>query len=546
VRRLLVVAAFAVIGFAALPAGPAAAHPLGNFTVNRYAGLTLYPDRVDAVVVADVAELPTLQDPPASCAEATSALVVSIDGAGLSWAVSNSSFAYADGAGGLKTSRLECRLSAPARLARSAEVSVAYRFRDDRIGWRELVATGSGVRLVGSSLPTASLSDELRHYPNDLLASPPDVRSATFTVAPGAGAAPARAVSSASSGASPLGMTGPLAGAERWLEDAVGGRRLTPLVGLLAVLLALMLGAAHAALPGHGKTVMAAYLAGRRGRARDAVAVGATVTLTHTGGVLALGLLLTTVAGIAGEAVLGWLGFASGALVAAIGVGALVSAVRRGRRRAIARHHHHDHDQEQGHGGAPGHAHDHDHDHSHTPGHDHSHRSGYNDGHRPGHDHSHTPGHDHSHTPGHDHSHTPGHDHSHTPRHDDDHTPAPGRAHDHDHGQSGGHDHGPGKWGIAGLGIAGGLVPSPSALIVLLGAIALGRTAFGILLVIAYGLGMAATLTAAGLLLIRLRDRLEGRFRFAARWRTAAPPFTAGLIVLVGLGLAGRALSAIA
>jgi ABC-type nickel/cobalt efflux system permease component RcnA len=498
------VAALAAIGFAALPAGPAAAHPLGNFTVNRYAGLTLYPDRVDAVVVADVAELPTLQDPPASCAEATSALVVSIDGAGLSWAVSDSSFAYADGAGGLKTSRLECRLSAPARLARSAEVSVAYRFRDDRIGWRELVATGSGVRLVGSSLPTASLSDELRHYPNDLLASPPDARSATFTVAPGAGAAPARAVWSASSGASPLGMTGPLAGAERWLEDAVGGRRLTPLVGLLAVLLALMLGAAHAALPGHGKTVMAAYLAGRRGRARDAVAVGATVTLTHTGGVLALGLLLTTVAGIAGEAVLGWLGFASGALVAAIGVGALVSAVRRGRRRAIAQHHHHDHDQEQGHGGAPGHAQDHDH----------------------------------SHTPGHDHSDTPGHNH----------TPTPGRAHDHDHGQSRGHghDHGLGKWGIAGLGIAGGLVPSPSALIVLLGAIALGRTAFGILLVIAYGLGMAATLTAAGLLLIRLRDRLEGRFRFAARWRTAAPPFTAVLIVVVGLGLAGRALSTIA
>jgi ABC-type nickel/cobalt efflux system permease component RcnA len=501
-RRLLVVAALAVIGFAALPAGPAAAHPLGNFTVNRYAGLTLYPDRVDAVVVADVAELPTLQDPPASCAEATSALTVSVDGAGLSWAVGNSSFVFADGAGGLKTSRLECRLSAPARLGRSAKVSVANRFRDDRIGWRELVAAGSGVRLVRSPLPTTSVSDELRHYPNDLLASPPDVRSATFTAAPGAGAGatPVRAAS-ASSGASPLGMTGPLAGAERWLENAVGGRRLTPFVGLLAVLLALTLGAAHAALPGHGKTVMAAYLAGRRGRARDAVAVGATVTLTHTGGVLALGLLLTTVAGVAGEAVLGWLGFGSGALVAAIGVGALVSAVRRRQRHrhadeALAVHptgrtqHHHDHDEEDGHSHAAGHTHDHSHDHSHD--------------------------HDHGH------SHTPGH------------------THDHDH------DHGPGKWGIAGMGIAGGLVPSPSALIVLLGAIALGRTAFGILLVIAYGLGMAATLTAAGLLLIRLRDRLEGRFRFAARWRAAAPPATAVLIVVVGLGLAGRALATIA
>jgi nickel/cobalt exporter len=463
-RRLLVVAAFTMIGFAALPAGPAAAHPLGNFSVNRYAGLTLHPDRVDAVVVADVAELPTLQDPPASCAEAASALVVSIDGAGLTWSVSGSTFAFADGAGGLKTSRLECRLSAPAALGRSAEVSVTNRFRDDRIGWRELVAAGYGVRLAGSPLPTVSVSDELRHYPDDLLASPLDVRSAAFTAAPGAGHQPAAAASPASSGASPLGLTGPLAGAERWLDGVVGGQRLTPLVGLLAVLLALVLGAAHAALPGHGKTVMAAYLAGRRGRVRDAVAVGATVTLTHTGGVLALGLLLTTVAGIAGEAVLGWLGVASGALVAAIGIGALLSALRRRRRTILAHHHSHAH----------------------------------------------------------------------------------GHSHGHEHGYEHEHEHGPGKWGIAGLGIAGGLVPSPSALIVLLGAIALGRTAFGILLVIAYGAGMAATLTAAGLLLIRLRDRLEGRLRFAARWRAAAPAATAALIVVVGVGLAGRALSTLA
>jgi ABC-type nickel/cobalt efflux system permease component RcnA len=89
------------------------------------------------------------------------------------------------------------------------------------------------------------------------------------------------------------------------------------------------------------------------------------------------------------------------------------------------------------------------------------------------------------------------------------------------------------------------LVPSPSALVVLLGAIALGRTAFGILLVFAYGLGMAATLTAAGLVLIRVRDRFAGRFRILARWQVAAPSATAALIVVVGLGLAGRAFSTI-
>ena len=512
-RRLLLVAALAVIGFAALPAGPAAAHPLGNFSINRYAGLTVHPDRIDATVVADVAELPTLQDPPASCAEAAAALVVTVDGAALRWAVAGSSLTFADGAGALKTSRLDCRMSAPAAIARTAAISVTNRFRDDRIGWRELVAAGSGVRLTGSSLPTTSLSDELRQYPKDLLASPSDVRSARFTAVAGGGTAPVPAAAPLSSGARPLGLTGPLAGAERWLDDTVGGQRLTPLVGLLAVLLALVLGAAHAALPGHGKTVMAAYLAGSRGRTRDAVAVGATVTLTHTGGVLVLGLLLTTVAGIAGEAVLGWLGVASGTLVAAVGVGALWSAIRR-RRSPVAGSALHRY----GHSHVHANRHEHDQAHEHDRAHVHDHRDL----------HEHDLGHDH--TDAHDHD--LGHDHTH------------GHGHGHTHGHV--HDHGPGKWGIAGLGIAGGLVPSPSALIVLLGAMALGRTVFGVLLVIAYGLGMAATLTAAGLLLVRLRDRLEGRLRFVARWRAAAPPATAALIILVGLGLAGRALSAVA
>jgi hypothetical protein len=84
-----------------------------------------------------------------------------------------------------------------------------------------------------------------------------------------------------------------LAGVDRTFQDLVGRGRLTPAVGLVAVLLALLLGAGHAALPGHGKTILAAYLAGKRGRRRDALAVAGTVTLTHTGGVLALGLILS-------------------------------------------------------------------------------------------------------------------------------------------------------------------------------------------------------------------------------------------------------------
>jgi len=522
VKRLLVVAVSAVVGFLAVPAGPAAAHPLGNFSVNRYADLTLRPDRVDALFVADVAELPTLQEAPASCAEAAAAFHVAVDGARLDWTIASGSLGYAAGAGGLRTSRLECRLTAPAALDEHAAVAVENGFRADRIGWRELVASGDGVRLVDSPVPATGISDALRSYPDDLLASPPDVRSAVLTVEPGAGSA----APGAAAGSARASGTGFLAGAEQRLTDLAGGRALTPLVGLLAVLLALVLGAAHAALPGHGKTVMAAYLAGRRGRARDAVAVGATVTLTHTGGVLVLGLLLTTFAGVAGEAVLGWLGLASGALVVAVGVAALVPAVRRRRGpRSAYDVHNHAYVVRAAEGRAHGHSHGDGHDHDHGGGHDHSH----------GHDHPHGD-HGHDHDDGHSHG---GHDHAHDHGH--------GHPHGHPHGGHS-HDHGPGRWGIAGLGIAGGLVPSPSALVVLLGAIALGRTAFGIVLVLAYGLGMAATLTAAGLLLIRLRDRYAARFagRLADRWRRLAPSATGALVVVVGLGLAGRALATLA
>ena len=103
------------------------------------------------------------------------------------------------------------------------------------------------------------------------------------------------------------------------------------------------------------------------------------------------------------------------------------------------------------------------------------------------------------------------------------------------------------------MGIAGGLVPSPSALVVLLSAIALGRTVFGIVLVIGYGAGMAGTLTLAGVLLVRVRDRYRDRppaergtlRMFAARWTRLAPYFTAALVFVVGLGLAIRSLGSI-
>ncbi|MEN3306284.1 MAG: nickel/cobalt transporter (NicO) family protein [Micromonosporaceae bacterium] len=502
-RKILGIGAAVAAGLMvalATPAHPASAHPLGNFSVNQLAALDLYRDRVQVTAIVDIAELPTLQErstvdtdrdgtasdaeragfAATTCAALAAHFALSIDGHRLEWTVGDTGFRYAPGSAGLQTSRLDCALRSAAPLGAPATVDVANGFRSDRIGWRELTAAGHGVTLVDPPVPARSISNGLTAYPRDLLSSPLSERSAQLRVRPGAGV-PAAAAAPAT--AAPVSFTVRwTAGAESALRQMVGSRHLGPLVGLLAVLLALVLGAAHAALPGHGKTVMAAYLAGRAGRPRDALVVGATVTLTHTGGVLLLGLLLTTVAGVAGETVLGWLGVVSGALVATVGIAMLTGALRRRGRPAQHRHPHH------------GRSHEH-HIHSHGPD----------------------------------------------------------EAHDHDHhglGDAHGHDQErakPGRLATVGMGIAGGLVPSPSALIILLGAIGLGRTAFGVLLVLGYGLGMAATLTAAGFALIRLRDRLAQRqgvaHRLAGRLSAVLPTGTAAVVLLVGIGLAGRALA---
>ena len=487
-RRLvsLGLAALGAIGIAlALPARPALAqpaHPLGNFSVNQAIGLDLHPDRVAVTAIVDLAELPTLQERPAvdangdgkvSAAESAAyntrvcnamagAVALRVDGDRVRWSVRPAGFEYRPGSAGLHTSRISCAFDAAADLTRRAVVDVVNGYRADRIGWREITAAGHGVHIVNPPVPARSVSGSLRSYPTGLLGSPLDQRSARLQVEPGDGTGAGATVHV--SGGDPVSRW--VAQADRALERLVGGH-LTPFVGALAVLLALMLGAAHAALPGHGKTVMAAYIAGRRGRRRDALTVGAIVTLTHTGGVLVLGLLLTATAGLAGEVVLSWLGIASGLLVAAVGVAMLAGVLRR--RTSV---HGHDH----------GHSHDHDHHDDHGHSHDH-----------------------------------PGHPHPHPSRR-------------------------VGRLSLVGMGIAGGLVPSPSALIVLLGAVGLGRTAFGVLLVLAYGAGMAAMLTAAGLVLVRIRDRWASRpRRTLARLAALAPTGTAALVLCVGLGLAGRA-----
>ena len=253
---------------------------------------------------------------------------------------------------------------------------------------------------------------------------------------------------------------------------------------------AVALGAVHALAPGHGKTVMAAYLVGERGSLRQAALLGLTVTSTHTAGVLLLGVVLSGSTAVVPEELYPWLGMTSGAMLAGVGVSLLVRAWRRrsGGIAAFAAHRHHG---------------EHHHD---GPGHHHAghHHSGH---HHAGHHHS---GH---HRSGHHH---PG----------DTQSPMSRRA-------------------LMIMGAAGGMVPSPSALVVLLGAIALGRTWFGIALVFGYGIGMALTLVAAGLLMVHARAGLDRRLRSrtrTARLIQALPLMTASFVVIAGVGLAARAL----
>lgn len=329
---------------------PAQAHPLGNFSINHYTGFTVRPDRVDVLAVTDTAEIPTLQAASAvdadqdgtqsaseraawaaaHCADTTGRLAVTTPRR-LAWTLDSAAFAYRPGQAGLRTSRLECRLHAPLDLAGGpVTLEAATGVDATRVGWNEITAKGQGTHLRQSTAPASSVTDELRNYPRDLLSTLGDTR-AHFTAVAGEGTS--GAADPTGGPGSGGGLTSRVEALSRQLTSLAAAKHLTVPVGLLAVLLSIVLGAGHALLPGHGKTVMAAYLAGRRGRTRDAVTVGATVTITHTAGVLVIGLCLTMFSSLAGDAVLNWLGVVSGALVAVVGGVLLADTVRRSRRR---------------------------------------------------------------------------------------------------------------------------------------------------------------------------------------------------------------------
>ncbi|MFB9351842.1 nickel transporter [Streptomyces heliomycini] len=478
----------AACALALVPAGPASAHPLGNFTVNRYDGLVAAPGELRVHHVEDLAEIPATQAGPdierlgrdawarQRCAAAARDSEVRVDGRAVPLTVGASRVRVRPGQAGLDTLRVECGLTAPLPEGETADLRFRGAGASSGPGWREITARGDRTTLTASDVPTASLSGELTRYPERLLSSPADTRAAALRIRPGG---PALAEAEAEAPASAVLPRG----ADRWtraLDDLVARRDLTAGFAALALLIAVGLGALHALAPGHGKTLMAATAAARGGRARlrDVLPMAASVTVTHTLGVVALGLLVTA-GSAAAPSVIAWLGVASGVLVTLAGT----SLVRRALRNRNPTHHHEHH-----------------------------------------HGHEHGPEHEHGHAHPHGHTHTHG-----------------GRTHT--------HPTAPTLRGTILLGLAGGLVPSPSAVVVLVGAAALGQTWFGLLLVVAYGVGLALTLTAAGYAVVKAGSGVTGLLARRPRWaaapwavlvRRSAPLGSAFVVVALGAGLVFR------
>jgi ABC-type nickel/cobalt efflux system permease component RcnA len=514
-RVLLVTCALAAaIGWAAARGGGTVfAHRLGNFTINHYDRISPSDRGIEVYSVLDMAEIPAFRerqqidangdgtiDPQESEAYATakaavmqSQLVLRVAGRAVPLIPVAHVLSFPPGQGGLSLLRLTVTYTAPLPGDWRATPSV-IEFEDhnesDRLGWREIIVrAGGGVRILGSSVPSQDATAELTAYPSDALSSPLDQRSATATFEAAAGAAP----DSAASPRLTAVRGNPDAPLARFASLIARGH-LSAGVIVLALLAAVGFGAIHALSPGHGKTIVAAYLVGSKGTGRHALLLGLTVTLTHTSSVYLLGFVSLYLSQyIVPERLYPWLTVASGTLIVAMGVALLAARLRSAgvigagaklvraalvpiRPPLVA-------EAEVGAlrlATAPSVAH-----------------AGHGEG-------------------------VAEHEHARHERHGAAHRHGFGPAHTH---ALPGADGEPVTWRrLLGLGIFGGLLPCPSAIVVMLSAISLHRVGFGLVLIVAFSAGLAGVLTSIGFALVygrRLFDRMPQLRRISAGSGTA-------------------------
>ena len=530
-RRITVATFTLLICFIFVPA--AFAHPLGNFTINHYAGLQVKPDSIAVDLVIDMAEIPAFQEMTAfdangngladaseaagyhakKCASLQPDLSLLLNNKPLGLTLTTSSVEFPAGAGGLTTLRLTCGFST-AIVGQMTSLSFSDNSYSERIGWREIVVTADGVSLNGD-FSSRSVSNRLTSYPQDLLSNPLDQRQITLGI--GVPAAPAQN-NSANAGSSIPSIAGSRSDA---FTQLITLENLTLPTILFALLISFVWGAMHAMTPGHGKTIVGAYLVGSRGTIKHAVYLGLTTTITHTLGVFTLGLITLFAAQfIVPEKLFPWLSLLSGLFVVGIGVNLMVSRFRSseaatwlGRLKA---------DLTKSRGLT---SHVLQYEHAEAVGHQHRFVVGSSQEHFHSHDHAHPHSHDHERAQAHHHDHDHTHaDHSHLP---------PGAEGE------------PVTWrSLLALGISGGLLPCPSALVVLLGAIALNRIGFGLILVLAFSLGLAGALTAIGMMFI-YAGRLFNRFPAQGKIIRFLPVLSALFVSAIGVGIAIKALKEI-
>lgn len=519
-----------------LSATPSVAHPMGNFSINHYAKINVDATSVQILYLLDFAEIPTYQDvreygfipkdddltlAPYLAKQAerlVAGIAVEDNGRSLPLVCVSRQMTFAEGAGGLPTMKIGLVLRgvlSPAHEASSHQLTYVDNNYVGHAGWKEVViAAGQGASILGTTASRTDRSQELTNYPTDLVNSPPQQTAATlaFSVLPanpenrtdkepvfallskhveGESAVPdalakhslqTKSLSVAQLSVRGARSTQPSAGLGAGRAGAIPMRantqstprsRFTQLIStheklsfwvlLSAAFIAAGLGALHALEPGHGKTLVAAYLVGSRGKARHAVLLGLMVTAAHTAGVYLLGAIaLYASRYIVPEQLYPWLGAISGLTVMGLGILILLRRLT----------------------GEAG-------DHSHVSGEPHSHwfstmfkRSRLQT--------------------------------------------APIVSSDSGQPISLGQ--------LCALGITGGIVPCPAALVVLLSAFSLHRIGFGLFLITAFSLGLALVLVAVGLTMVYAK-RFLSRIGPGGRLQRYLPVLSSGFMVILGLGI---------
>lgn len=485
------------------------AHPMGNFSVNHYARLDLDPRQGSTLTyVLDLAEIPTfelfqqwkLDDPNASQVQASAerhapewvrALVILQNGKPVTPRRVAVKSQMTDGAGGLPVLRIETRAELPVEPGR-------LEYRDPnfagRAGWKEvIVRRGNGVAITRGA-QAKDLSNALTAYPADPTLAPPQDLEASVTwtgpvpvlasvptaVPVAKEPVPAPAVTRSQPAAKPVaGMVVKGDYLSRLLKE----RHLTFGMILFGLAAAFGLGAMHALSPGHGKTIVAAYLVGSRGTLKHALFLGSMVTFTHTLSVFLLGIgVLFFQQYVVPERIIPVLGAISGLSIVVIGAYLLYQRTMQLSGHGHEHHHHYEPEPQMAAAvavaGQPSFLSRVDHSQADVPF---------------------------MHTHTHD-----GHTHSHAMP--DEIT----------------------LKGLIALGASGGLVPCPSALVLMLSAIAVGQTALGLGLLVAFSSGLALVLMAIGGAVLYARHLLPERSATHPFFRLV-PVFSAVVVMILGV-----------